>query len=114
LAVGCDLLPEELHDGRLGRNRQYHLRRRRTQRADIRTSGLIHVSMPSIAHLIHAYGLFVVAGLIGLESVGLPFPGETVLIVASANRPLSKYHLCDPDYRGSIDHRSHDRVCHRP
>ena len=39
--------------------------------------------MPSIAHLIHVYGLLVVAGLIGLECVGLPFPGETVLIVAS-------------------------------
>jgi membrane protein DedA with SNARE-associated domain len=40
--------------------------------------------MPSIEHLIHVYGLLVVAGLIGLECVGLPFPGETVLIVASA------------------------------
>jgi membrane protein DedA with SNARE-associated domain len=39
--------------------------------------------MSSIAHVIHVYGLLVVAGLIGLESVGLPFPGETVLIVAS-------------------------------
>jgi membrane protein DedA with SNARE-associated domain len=39
--------------------------------------------MSSIAHLIHTYGLLVAAGLIGLESVGLPFPGETVLIVAS-------------------------------
>jgi membrane protein DedA with SNARE-associated domain len=39
--------------------------------------------MPSIAHLIHYYGLLVVAGLIALECVGLPFPGETVLIVAS-------------------------------
>jgi membrane protein DedA with SNARE-associated domain len=39
--------------------------------------------MPSIEHLIHVYGLLVVAGLIGLECVGLPFPGETVLIVAS-------------------------------
>jgi membrane protein DedA with SNARE-associated domain len=39
--------------------------------------------MPSIEHLIHVYGLPVVAGLIGLECVGLPFPGETVLIVAS-------------------------------
>jgi hypothetical protein len=38
--------------------------------------------MPSIAHLIHVYGLLVVAGLIGLECVGLPSPGETVLIVA--------------------------------
>ena len=39
--------------------------------------------MPSIAHLIHDYGLVVVAGVIGLESVGFPFPGESVLIVAS-------------------------------
>ncbi len=39
--------------------------------------------MPSIAHLIHVYGLVVVAGVIGLEGVGLPFPGETVLILAA-------------------------------
>jgi len=52
-------------------------------RASIRTSVLIRVSMPSIAHLIHPCGLLVVAGLIGLECVGLPFPGETVLVVAS-------------------------------
>jgi membrane protein DedA with SNARE-associated domain len=39
--------------------------------------------MPSIAHLIHAYGLMVVAGVVGLEGVGIPVPGETALIVAS-------------------------------
>jgi membrane protein DedA with SNARE-associated domain len=39
--------------------------------------------MPSIVHLIHDYGLVVVAGVIGLESVGLPIPGESVLIAAS-------------------------------
>jgi membrane protein DedA with SNARE-associated domain len=39
--------------------------------------------MPSLAHLIHAYGLLVVAGTIGLEGVGFPVPGETSLIVAS-------------------------------
>ncbi len=39
--------------------------------------------MPSIAHLVHAYGLLVVAGVIGLEGVGIPVPGETALIVAS-------------------------------
>ena len=38
---------------------------------------------PSIAHLVHAYGLVVVASVIGLESVGLPVPGESVLILAS-------------------------------
>jgi len=38
--------------------------------------------MPYFAHLIETYGLVVVAGVIGLESVGLPFPGETVLILS--------------------------------
>ena len=32
--------------------------------------------MPSIAHLIHAYGLLVVAATIGLEGVGFPVPGD--------------------------------------
>lgn len=40
--------------------------------------------MPSISLLIHSYGLLVVAGCIGLESLGIPLPGETALIVASA------------------------------
>jgi membrane protein DedA with SNARE-associated domain len=35
-----------------------------------------------IAHLISAYGVLVVAVVIGLESIGLPFPGESVLILA--------------------------------
>jgi len=39
--------------------------------------------MISIAHLIHEYGLFVVAAVVGLEGVGFPVPGETALIVAS-------------------------------
>ncbi len=39
--------------------------------------------MPTLAHLVHVYGLAVVAGVIGLESIGLPFPGETVLIFAA-------------------------------
>lgn len=39
--------------------------------------------MPSIAHLIHVYGLLVVAGCVGLEGVGVPLPGETALIIAS-------------------------------
>ena len=40
--------------------------------------------MSSIAHLIHVYGLLVVAGCIGLEGIGFPVPGETSLIIASA------------------------------
>jgi len=37
---------------------------------------------PSIAHLVHDYGLTVIALVIGIESAGFPFPGETVLILA--------------------------------
>ena len=39
--------------------------------------------MSSISQLIDTYGLVVVAGLICLESVALPVPGETVLILAA-------------------------------
>jgi membrane protein DedA with SNARE-associated domain len=39
--------------------------------------------MLSFSHLVHLYGLAVVAGVIGFESLGLPFPGESVLILAS-------------------------------
>jgi membrane protein DedA with SNARE-associated domain len=38
--------------------------------------------MSAIAHLVNAYGLVVVAGIIALECVGFPVPGETVLILA--------------------------------
>jgi len=39
--------------------------------------------MHAIAHLIETYGLVVVAVVISHESTGLPFPGETVLILAA-------------------------------
>jgi membrane protein DedA with SNARE-associated domain len=39
--------------------------------------------MHSVAHLIHAYGLLVVAAFIGLESMCVPLPGETALVVSS-------------------------------
>jgi membrane protein DedA with SNARE-associated domain len=39
--------------------------------------------MLSFGHLVHVYGLVVVAGVISFESLGLPFPGESVLILAS-------------------------------
>jgi membrane protein DedA with SNARE-associated domain len=39
--------------------------------------------MHSVVHLVHAYGLLVVGGFIGLESLGVPLPGETALIVGS-------------------------------
>src|ERR1700730_4597874 len=39
--------------------------------------------MSTIYHLIHDYGLLMVAVVVGLEGVGFPVPGETALIVAS-------------------------------
>lgn len=39
--------------------------------------------MHYIAHLIHAYGLFTLAVIVGLECVGLPLPGETALLAAA-------------------------------
>lgn len=39
--------------------------------------------MHAVAHLVHVYGLLVVAGFIGLESIGIPLPGESALIVGS-------------------------------
>jgi len=45
--------------------------------------------MPSIAHLIHAYGLIVVAVLVGLECVGLSFPGETASVIAGTEHNLN-------------------------
>jgi membrane protein DedA with SNARE-associated domain len=39
--------------------------------------------MHSLVHLVHAYGLLAVAGVVGLECVGLPLPGETALLAAA-------------------------------
>ncbi|HEY7792349.1 MAG TPA: DedA family protein [Vicinamibacterales bacterium] len=36
-----------------------------------------------LSHLIQAYGAWLVAGVVGLESVGVPLPGETTLISAA-------------------------------
>lgn len=38
--------------------------------------------IPSIGHLVHDYGLVVVAAVIGLESLGFPFPGKSALVLA--------------------------------
>jgi membrane protein DedA with SNARE-associated domain len=38
----------------------------------------------SVSHLIQAYGYFAVLLLVGAESLGIPVPGETALIVAGA------------------------------
>jgi membrane protein DedA with SNARE-associated domain len=37
----------------------------------------------SIAHILDTFGYFMVAVFIGIESTGIPFPGETMLLAAS-------------------------------
>ncbi len=39
--------------------------------------------MHTFVHLVHVYGLLAVAGVVGLECVGLPLPGETALLAAA-------------------------------
>src|SRR5690349_19392513 len=48
-------------------------------------SGLtLDVLSPAWVHgLIHAYGLWVLFGLVMLESMGIPLPGETALVTAA-------------------------------
>jgi membrane protein DedA with SNARE-associated domain len=40
-------------------------------------------SLHHLTQLLHAYGNVVLGGVIGLESIGLPLPGETLLIAAA-------------------------------
>jgi membrane protein DedA with SNARE-associated domain len=44
---------------------------------------LSFLSEHGVAQLVAAYGYWIVAGVISLESMGLPLPGETILIVAA-------------------------------
>ena len=41
------------------------------------------LSEHGLAQLVATYGYWIVAGVIGLESMGLPLPGETMLIIAA-------------------------------
>jgi len=38
----------------------------------------------SLSHLIATYGYWAVLALVAAESVGIPLPGETALIIAAA------------------------------
>jgi membrane protein DedA with SNARE-associated domain len=42
------------------------------------------LSPHDLHHLLETYGYWAVAFLVGLESMGIPLPGETILIVAAA------------------------------
>jgi membrane protein DedA with SNARE-associated domain len=41
------------------------------------------VSLGELQHLVSAHGCWVVALIVGLESMGLPLPGETILVLAA-------------------------------
>jgi len=38
---------------------------------------------PTVPHLFAAHGYWIVAGIVGIESMGVPAPGETVLVTAA-------------------------------
>jgi membrane protein DedA with SNARE-associated domain len=43
----------------------------------------MHISAHDLTHLLSVYGYWAVLVAVGLESTGIPFPGETTLLVAS-------------------------------
>ena len=43
----------------------------------------MHISAHDLAHLLSVYGYWAVLVAVGLESTGIPFPGETTLLVAA-------------------------------
>jgi membrane protein DedA with SNARE-associated domain len=44
---------------------------------------MLHFSMSSLQHLLMAYGYWAVLLFIAIESTGIPFPGESMLLLAS-------------------------------
>jgi membrane protein DedA with SNARE-associated domain len=45
--------------------------------------GLFSISTSSLTNLLHTYGYPLVAVFVGIESSGIPFPGETMLVTAA-------------------------------
>jgi membrane protein DedA with SNARE-associated domain len=41
------------------------------------------LSLHALPHLLHSYGYGLIAGVVGLEALGLPLPGESMLIAAA-------------------------------
>ena len=44
---------------------------------------MISVSFPELQELVSTHGYWMVAFIVALESMGLPLPGETILILAA-------------------------------
>jgi undecaprenyl-diphosphatase len=47
----------------------------------------------SVAHLVASYGYLFLFVLVGLESFGIPLPGETVLVTAAAYAALGRFNI---------------------
>src|SRR5947209_19087823 len=45
--------------------------------------GLFSISTSTLTNLIHTYGYPLVGLFVGIESSGIPFPGETMLVTAA-------------------------------
>ena len=44
---------------------------------------MFHVATSNLIHLLSTYGYWAILLFVGIESTGIPFPGETILIVAA-------------------------------
>src|SRR5437667_11723310 len=47
------------------------------------TLSMFHFTMSNLAHFLTTYGYWAVLVFVGIESIGIPFPGETMLLVAA-------------------------------
>jgi len=47
------------------------------------TQSMIHIAPSDLTHLLTTYGYWAVLVFVGIESIGIPFPGETILLVAA-------------------------------
>src|SRR3989449_9362813 len=44
---------------------------------------MFHVATSDLLHLLTSYGYWAVLVFVGIESIGIPFPGETMLLIAA-------------------------------
>lgn len=44
---------------------------------------MLHLAASDLAHLLNTYGYLAVLVFVGIESIGIPFPGETMLVFAA-------------------------------
>src|SRR5947209_10488438 len=44
---------------------------------------MFHLATSDLLHLLSTYGYLAVLVFVGIESIGIPFPGETMLLIAA-------------------------------